>query len=61
MPTDEDIAKGYANRNLEDRLQIAAHIFPGAEGQLTDADTLVITPTNFNTFDRCRFGSLGSI
>ncbi|WP_440197357.1 DUF5689 domain-containing protein [Bacteroides nordii] len=58
MPTDEDIAKGYANRNLEDRLQIAAHIFPGVEGQLTAADTLVITPANFNTLTDADLGRL---
>lgn len=47
MPTAEDIANGYANRNLETWPQIDAHIFVGAQGSLTAADTLVVTPTNY--------------
>lgn len=49
MPTAEDISKGYANRNLETFNQVDAHIFPGAQGQLTDEDILVVTPDNYKT------------
>ena len=47
MPTATDIAKGYANRNLETQLLVNAHIFPGALGELTAADTLVVNATNY--------------
>ncbi len=49
MPTAEDIAKGYANRNLETQNQINAHIFPGALGEVTDKDILIVTPDNYKT------------
>ena len=49
MPTATDIAKGYANRNLETQLLVNAHIFPGALGELTAADTLVVNATNYKT------------
>lgn len=49
MPTAADIKNGYANRNLETQLFVNEHIFPGALGELTKADTLVVTPTNYQT------------
>ena len=58
MPTAADIAKGYANRNLEDRLQIDAHIFPGAQGKLVKGDTLVVTPASYNSLTDDDLGRL---
>lgn len=49
MPTADDIAKGYANRNLETQLLVNAHIFPGAIGELTASDTLVVNKDNYKT------------
>lgn len=49
MPTAQDISKGYANRNLENRVLVDAHIFPGELGNLTAADTLVVDSTNYST------------
>ena len=58
MPTESDIAKGYANRNLETWPQIDAHIFPGALGELTAADTLEVNPNNYNTLTDDDLGRL---
>ena len=49
MPTAADIEKKYANRNLENQLLGNEHICPGAMGELTDDDILVITPENYHT------------
>lgn len=49
MPTAQDIAKGYANRNIENTLFVNEHIFPGEMGSLTAADTLVVNATNYAT------------
>ena len=49
MPTAADIEKKYANRNLENQLLVNEHICPGAMGELTDDDILVITPENYQT------------
>ena len=49
MPTEADIAKGYANRNLETQLLVNAHIFTGALGELSQSDTLVVNKTNYKT------------
>ncbi|WP_071146806.1 DUF5689 domain-containing protein [Bacteroides ihuae] len=49
MPTAADIADGYANRNLSTSLETDAHILPGALGNLTAADTLVVNTTNYKT------------
>ncbi len=49
MPSAADIADGYANNNIQTKPDIDAHIFIGALGQLTAADTLVITPSNYST------------
>ena len=46
-PTEADIEKNYANRNLENQLLINEHICPGAMGELTENDVLVITPSNY--------------
>ena len=48
-PTEADIEKNYANRNLENQLLINEHICPGAMGELTENDVLVITPSNYET------------
>ena len=52
MPTAADIEKKYANRNLENQLLVNEHICPGAMGELTDDDILVITPENYQTCRR---------
>jgi len=49
MPTAEDIAKGYANRNLENTLFVDQHVFKGELGSLTEDDTLVINSSNYKT------------
>lgn len=59
MPTAVDISKGYANRNLETSLQVNAHIFTGALGELTSADTLVVNSENYSTV--LTDGSLGRL
>lgn len=46
MPTAQDVSKGYANRNLENNVFVNAHIYPGALGELTATDTLVVNATN---------------
>lgn len=48
-PTADDIAKGYANRNLETRMDLDAHVLEGAEGELTDADILTVNASNYQT------------
>lgn len=46
-PSDADIEKGYANANIESSVTVDKHIFPGELGELTAADTLVVTPQNY--------------
>lgn len=46
-PTEKDISKGYANRNIETQLQLKQHVFEGENGQLTAEDTLTVTPENY--------------
>lgn len=58
MPTAADKEKGYANRNLETRPQIDAHIFPGALGELTEKDVLTINTSNYNTLTDAALGRL---
>lgn len=58
MPTAVDISKGYANRNLETSLQVNAHIFTGALGELTSADTLVVNSENYSTLTDDSLGRL---
>lgn len=49
MPTKDDIAKGYANRNIEQSLFVNRHIFKGEIVKPTAADTLVVTADNYKT------------
>ena len=49
MPSATDIANGYANNNIQTKPDIDAHIFIGALGELTAADTLVVTKNNYST------------
>lgn len=49
MPTEEDVEKGYANRNIETLLQVNEHIFEGEQGTLSNEDILVVTPENYET------------
>lgn len=58
MPTDEDIAKGYANRNMEDKIQVNQHIFTGKRGELTESDYLVVNASNYNTLTDDDLGRL---
>lgn len=48
-PTEADIEKEYANRNLENQLLINEHICPGAMGELNANDILVINSSNYQT------------
>lgn len=48
-PTEADIEKDYANRNLENQLLINEHICPGAMGELNANDILVINSSNYQT------------
>ena len=57
-PTAKDVANGYANSNIEDIVQLNAHIFEGAEGKLTAADTLVVTPSTYHTLTDNDLGRL---
>lgn len=58
MPTPADIAKGYANRNLETRILVDSHIFTGELGQLTATDTLVINKDNYTELNDDDLGRL---
>ncbi|MBQ8672693.1 MAG: hypothetical protein IJ511_01340 [Bacteroides sp.] len=49
MPTEDDIAKGYANRNMETMMQLNQHVFEGEQGEITSGDILVVTPDNYKT------------
>lgn len=49
MPTAKDISGGYANRNLETRPEIDAHIFRGALGSIEESDILTVDQTNYKT------------
>lgn len=46
-PTAEDIAKNYANRNMETMLQVNQHVFEGEQGEITEDDILVVTPSDY--------------
>ncbi len=58
VPTAEEIADGYANGNLETKIELADHIFPGASGVLTAADTLVISSGTYKTITDADLGRL---
>ncbi len=49
QPSDAEIAKGYANGNIELPILRDQHIKMGEMGQLTAADTLVVTSKNYKT------------
>lgn len=49
MPTAQDVAKGYANRNLEHDLFVGRHVFYGEKTEMTKNDTLVINASNYKT------------
>lgn len=57
-PSVQDIANGYANSNIEDKVQLDAHIFEGAQGTLTAADTLVVNASNYRTLTDASLGRL---
>ena len=48
-PSEADLENGYANNNLEDRVTIEQYVKPGAMGELTAADTLVVNAQNYRT------------
>lgn len=48
-PTPEDIAKNYANRNMETMLQVNQHVFEGEQGEITEDDILVLTPADYES------------
>jgi hypothetical protein len=48
-PTDEDIANGYANRNIESSVYINRHIFYGKRLPMFATDTLVVNINNYKT------------
>lgn len=48
-PSAAEVAKGYANGNIESAEMRNLHIKMGAMGELTAADTLVVTPQNYKT------------
>ncbi len=58
LPSATDIANGYANNNIQTKPDIDAHIFIGALGQLTAADTLVVNASNYNTLTDDALGRL---
>ncbi|MGL5981302.1 MAG: DUF5689 domain-containing protein [Phocaeicola sp.] len=58
MPTEEDIAKGYANRNMEDYIQVSKHIFLGARGTLNANDYLEVDGTSYNKLTDSDLGRL---
>lgn len=47
MPTEKDIEKGYANRNIETQVERDQHIFAGELGKLSEDDYFVVTPDNY--------------
>lgn len=49
VPSEKDIAKNYANRNLETQIERDAHIFMGPSGQLTEENLPVVTSENYKT------------
>ena len=49
MPSDADIADGYANTNIDTRPELASHIFIGNLGTLTTADTLFVDASNYSS------------
>ncbi|MEJ8749450.1 DUF5689 domain-containing protein [Phocaeicola sp. ICN-14070] len=49
IPSEKDIAKNYANRNLDTQVERDAHIFMGELGQLTEENLPVITRENYKT------------
>lgn len=58
MPTSEDIANGYANRNMEDKIQVAQHVFTGERGNLKESDYLVVNASNYSTLTDDNLGRL---
>ncbi|MGL4852738.1 MAG: DUF5689 domain-containing protein [Phocaeicola sp.] len=58
MPTEEDIAKGYANRNMEDKIQVNQHIFLGARGELKASDYYVVNASNYQSLTDDHLGRL---
>lgn len=58
-PTAEDLQKGYANRNIETQLDLNAHVFEGAEGELTEDDIITVTANDYHTIlDDSKLGYL---
>ncbi len=48
-PSSYEVAEGYANSNLEDRVVIDKHIFKGDMEGLSASDTLVVNASNYKT------------
>ncbi len=49
MPSDADIANGYANTNIDTAPELEKHIFIGQLGQLTASDTITVNASNYAT------------
>lgn len=46
-PAEADIAKGYANRNIETMLQVNQHVFAGEQGKIEESDIIVVNKNNY--------------
>jgi hypothetical protein len=49
LPTDADISKGYANRNLDNTYFASQYVFPGKQGEVTSEDILQVDASNYKT------------